>query len=262
MNLLSHALFSLALGSVLTLEIGWVVLGGILPDIDYLLGIEHRAATHSLIFISALSFFVYKRDKRKGISLFIGLIDHLVLDIITIGGVEILWPLRYRFSIPLIESMDPKMNLLLSVISITVFINSRTLSLRLANLDPRKIRIATFALLFIPIFASISISIYQDSKCVSIPIEEMVSNPTFYEDRCVITEGKVCSNKTTYIARSNNVYNMFHICNNDSQILIFMSSEYNESVEVGDMVVVTGFFTTKYKKYGYEINRIKDIRTE
>ncbi len=262
MNLLSHTLFGLAIGSVLTLEIGWVVFGSILPDIDYILGIEHRTITHSLLFISILSYIVYKKDKRKGISLLIGLLSHMVLDIITVGGVEILWPIRYRFSIPLIISMDPKPNLLLSAISLTIFINNEVISSKLANIEPRKVRIATFILLLAPTIASIPISFYQNSKCVPVSITTLISNPELYNERCVITEGVVCSNKTTYKTKSDAIYNMFHICDNESKVLIFISSEYNESVNSGEMVRITGFFTTKYKRYGYEINRIKDIRAE
>jgi len=89
----------------------FLLLGGILPDTDFLLdwtfGYDtHRTLTHSLLFLMLVPIIVYtlftilKHPEKKQFALFMGLgiTTHLVLDSIFGGGVPLLWPSIVQFS--------------------------------------------------------------------------------------------------------------------------------------------------------------------
>ncbi|MEM5830113.1 MAG: metal-dependent hydrolase [Candidatus Aenigmatarchaeota archaeon] len=67
----------------------------ILPDIDYLIGIEHRALTHSLLFLVIIiftSFSFWKISKKiEIIALPILYALHIMLDVFS-GGVKLFYP--------------------------------------------------------------------------------------------------------------------------------------------------------------------------
>ncbi len=89
----------------------FLLLGGILPDIDYLidwtLGTNlHRTFTHSLTFvflIFVVSFSIYlllkeKNIKEFSIALCIGILVHVLIDTFSAIGAPLFWPLNYYFS--------------------------------------------------------------------------------------------------------------------------------------------------------------------
>ena len=90
----------------------FLLLGGILPDIDFLLdwtlGYDtHRTLTHSFIFLGLAILIVYvlfsvlKHQEKKQFALFIGLgiIAHLFLDSLFGAGIPLLWPSMMHFSL-------------------------------------------------------------------------------------------------------------------------------------------------------------------
>jgi len=83
----------------------FLLLGGILPDADYVLdwvfGLQtHRTFSHSIFFVIAIPLFVYliftvfKQKERKecAIALGAGISMHLFLDIFSTLGIPLLWP--------------------------------------------------------------------------------------------------------------------------------------------------------------------------
>lgn len=74
-------------------------LASILPDIDLILGLEHRGQTHSLIVYAVLFVPVYWLRGKKVVPFFVALAQHSLLgDLLTGGGVQALWPvLSERF---------------------------------------------------------------------------------------------------------------------------------------------------------------------
>ena len=80
------------------------VFGSIIPDIDFILFVPflgrvkgHRTVTHSLLFISLLSFLL--RNKYGFFSVFWGGLLHLVIDDLDVGippGVSWFWPIIPR----------------------------------------------------------------------------------------------------------------------------------------------------------------------
>src|SRR3989344_2074625 len=99
---------------------GWffLLLGGILPDIDFLLDWTiktdlHRTLTHSLLFALIMAGLVFLfsslflRKKKEfanqklifSIAIGLGILTHLALDSISNFGVPLFWPLDYQFSV-------------------------------------------------------------------------------------------------------------------------------------------------------------------
>ncbi len=88
----------------------FLILGGILPDIDFLFQFIfktslHRGITHSIFFAIFVPMFVYsifnwiKDKKALNYSLFltIGILTHIFLDFPSLIGVPLLWPYAKMF---------------------------------------------------------------------------------------------------------------------------------------------------------------------
>ncbi len=108
----------------LALAAGVAGVAALLPDIDsprsYIgskvpasvavkLVAGHRGVFHSLLAAVAfgLAFFLYLHFKARAYMFLafpfvLGYISHLLLDALTPGGVPFLWPLKFRFSLPLL----------------------------------------------------------------------------------------------------------------------------------------------------------------
>jgi membrane-bound metal-dependent hydrolase YbcI (DUF457 family) len=86
-----------------------LLLGGILPDIDFLLDwilkiSIHRTITHSIFFLISISLMAYfilpnKNKKNLVLALAIGISSHLLLDMLTSPGITLLWPYPLFISI-------------------------------------------------------------------------------------------------------------------------------------------------------------------
>ena len=92
----------------------WVFLlfGSILPDIDHLIDWTfqlqiHRSFTHSLFFVVFSGSIVYLlcrslrnvESKSFAIAISFGVLTHLLLDMISYPGIQLLWPSQLHFSI-------------------------------------------------------------------------------------------------------------------------------------------------------------------
>lgn len=112
---LSSFLSPSSLGEVALLY-GCTVVGSLLPDIDHpnskinkynpfasLIGrfIKHRTLTHSLLWIVIVSLvgLALKFNTWAILGLNIGILSHLILDMMTISGVPLLYPYRKNFRI-------------------------------------------------------------------------------------------------------------------------------------------------------------------
>jgi len=92
MLLITHLLAGLLglklLGWLNPLNTILVIIGSALPDIDYRIGLKHRTITHSLFFLTPTLFI-------PALSLGIGL--HLMLDLLTPTGIQLLYPKKDWF---------------------------------------------------------------------------------------------------------------------------------------------------------------------
>lgn len=84
------------------------VLGGIFPDFDFWLGLEHRTVTHSTIAMAFLSMFMYftASNKMWALCFAIGYLSHLLLDSLTVMGVPWLYPNPKRYSAGVCKTRD------------------------------------------------------------------------------------------------------------------------------------------------------------
>ncbi|KAA9001744.1 metal-dependent hydrolase [Affinibrenneria salicis] len=105
------------------------LLTSLLPDIDHpksLLGqrlkwisapiaraFGHRGFTHSLLAIVAGLWFIHTRLPAGWIipsdawhAMIIGYLSHIIADMLTSAGVPLLWPCRWRFCLPLLNSQQ------------------------------------------------------------------------------------------------------------------------------------------------------------
>ncbi len=89
----------------------FLLFGGILPDIDFLVewGLKipyHRTFTHSIMFLVLMVLAVYiisvlykeKYAKRYAIAIGAGILVHLVLDMSSTNGIMFFWPNEMYFS--------------------------------------------------------------------------------------------------------------------------------------------------------------------
>lgn len=86
-----------------------IIVGSLLPDIDvgssklgrynpFAIIIPHRGVTHSLLF-TVLVGAIYK-------PLAIGILTHLILDMLNPKGVSLLWPMPLKIHLPIIGNID------------------------------------------------------------------------------------------------------------------------------------------------------------
>jgi len=86
MQKLTHVAFGLFLARYFGLDPWLVFAGALLPDLDY--AFEHRKLLHN-IFFAALVFLL-------SFPVWVGVVSHLLLDLLTRAGVALLWPLSSR----------------------------------------------------------------------------------------------------------------------------------------------------------------------
>ena len=95
-------------------QLTWIFLlfGSILPDIDHLVDWTfqlqiHRSFTHSLFFVVFSGSIVYLlcrslrnvESKSFAIAISFGVLAHLLLDMLSYPGIQLLWPSQLHFSI-------------------------------------------------------------------------------------------------------------------------------------------------------------------
>ncbi|PIU61177.1 hypothetical protein COS83_04740 [archaeon CG07_land_8_20_14_0_80_38_8] len=256
MNLLTHVLFGLAIGEVLNLELAGVILGSVLPDFDYLIGITHRTFTHSLLFILLISLIFYKKDKRFSTSLLIGFASHLLLDAFTTQGIMLLYPLNNFYSYNLFDSSSTAPNLLVIIFSLIIFLNKDVIQHKLSRIGSRKVRLFTYSFLLIPLFAVIPYYYWIISQCASSSIPELLAGASEYEGKCVSINALVCSENDYYSSSAGTDYVIFDACSDNDSLTVWMLDSFGSPV-INDNITIIGIFTSKfYETSGYELYKI------
>ncbi|NIP66772.1 hypothetical protein GWN63_01285, partial [Candidatus Bathyarchaeota archaeon] len=74
-------------------------LASILPDIDLLIpGVEHRGPTHSLVLAMLLFLPLFTYFRKQALPYLVALIQHsLIGDLVTGGGIQLLYPLKNHY---------------------------------------------------------------------------------------------------------------------------------------------------------------------
>ncbi len=245
MNLISHAFIGVMICEVFMLSPAPVIVGAVLPDMDYLAGIPHRTITHSLLFVAAASLIAWKlTDKRTAYSFFLGLSSHLILDSITPMGIPLLYPMNTYFSFNLVNSNDIIANLGFILLSIIAIINKDAIHDYLFSL--KKGQALKGVTLFI-VGWFVFLSFFQTKP---LTIKDVLA---MTDGSLVTTKGTVCSDITFYTSKSGNHYQIFDLCDSTGKIRVW--SKLKNNLSKGELIQVNGFFTLKYKEP--EINYAK-----
>jgi len=261
MNLLSHLLFAISISEVLGLNTVIVAIFSVIPDIDFMIGLTHRGLTHSLtiigiiVLISFMGYKIFGKKKYNQVknyhSIVIGLLAHLVLDILTFMGVQLLFPFGKFYSYNFFNSYDVESNLFVVFVSLVVLINKNLLKKKLMKYNPRTIRLVTYSLLIIFLIIPIVISLFNQT----VSLNELISNPEFFDEKSVIVNGVVCSNISEYTSNAGNDYLIFDLCENNESIKIWLLERFYNNVSLNENLCIEGTFTTKYEEL--EITNIK-----
>ncbi len=119
----THAIFSASISSLITNRFDFILLAsvfGVISDLDYVIGLKHRGFTHSLIFATLASIFLIRIDLNLALIAFLAILTHLFLDMMTKGGVPLLYPRKKRYRIANFR-YDSAFNSFLIFISILIF---------------------------------------------------------------------------------------------------------------------------------------------
>lgn len=84
--------------------ISMAIIGAILPDVDLKLKMKHRSITHSIVGYLALSYGLFTRDYEIGLFFSIGYLTHLLLDMLTVKGIKLFYPLKKNIGLKLFKT--------------------------------------------------------------------------------------------------------------------------------------------------------------
>ena len=171
---------------------------GTLPDLDVLVGmflnpvdavLIHRGISHSLLlflFVSPLLGWLISKIEKQKISFFTAtnlvfwtLLTHVLLDIFTSWGTQILWPLEHRFAFKTIFVIDPLYTLPL-LIALVIVWKTKSESLRYKYIKRGIVFSSSYLLLscFIKLYA-----VTQFEKALTkqgIQYSEIIVKPTAF----------------------------------------------------------------------------------
>lgn len=119
----THFAAGLAAGLLITTEPAAIVVSGVsalLPDIDIPtskvgraspiistiinIAFGHRGLFHSLLAAGLIYLLILKFFPAYSLYCLIGYLSHLLLDCLTPAGVPLLWPIPFRFRVPIIKT--------------------------------------------------------------------------------------------------------------------------------------------------------------
>ena len=104
-------------------------LASILPDIDLLIGLEHRGPTHSLIVYIIIFVPAFWMFGKQVVPFFVSLASHSLLgDLFTGGGVQMLWPAvteRYGAQIQITSALNISLEWIAFLMSMTLLMKTR-----------------------------------------------------------------------------------------------------------------------------------------
>lgn len=211
---------------------------GTIPDLDIIVGkflsdIEgvaiHRGLSHSLLFFLFLSpvlgLVISKIEKNKisfkssALLAFWCLLTHVLLDLFTSWGTQILWPLEHRYALKTIFVIDPLYTIPLLISLIFVWKNKDYLIRRKYVI--RGIIISSSYLLLTCILKLFAV--YQFEKALqyqNLAHQELIVKPTAFN--CILWNANVSTSKGYYLAD----YSLF-----DSQLIQFTFYPKNRKLE-------------------------------
>ncbi len=257
---ITHGLFAIALSSVLMLDMPYILIGSLLPDIDFILGVEHRGLTHSLLFLILISAIVYyKAGKREGISMMLGIASHLILDSITVAGVRLFYPLQMMYSFSLTLSSSSSVNFLIIISSFVIFFNRDYLTERLKEFKSKDVQFAVYSILVLWL---LTIFFFGSLDYKVSAISQLLADVSKWDGRTVSLNATICSDIKARTSGTGNSYQTFYICDSENNKLYVYKLKKIESSNLseGQKIKINGVFTTDYlDTVGPELNLIKSV---
>lgn len=188
-------IYGAILGTIPDLD---VVLGKFLPEIDGI--VLHRSWSHSLLFFIGLSPFIgwiLTRIEKNSISfqkatilVFSCLLTHVLLDLFTSWGTQILWPLPNRFAFKTIFVIDPLYSIPLIIALLYVWKNS-VFELRKKYLV-RGLLISSSYILLTCILKLVAVHQFEQAlRAKKLAYQELIVKPTAFN--CILWNANVAT---------------------------------------------------------------------
>jgi inner membrane protein len=217
-------LYGAVLGTIPDLDI---VIGKFLNDVDAIA--IHRGLSHSLLFFVFLSpilgWIISKIEKDKinfksaSLLAFWCLVTHVLLDLFTSWGTQILWPLDYRFALKTIFVIDPLYTIPLLISLIFVWKNKEHFIRRKYLI--RGLIISSSYLLLICILKLFAVHQFEKAlQNQNLAHQELIVKPTAFN--CILWNANISTSKGYYLAD----YSLF-----DSQPIQFVFYSKNRELE-------------------------------
>ena len=211
---------------------------GTIPDLDIVVGkfmsdvggvAIHRGLSHSLLFFMFLSpvlgWLISKIEKEKisfisaSLLAFWCLVTHVILDLFTSWGTQILWPLDYRFALKTIFVIDPLYTIPLLISLIFVWKNKDSLIRRKYVI--RGLVISSSYLLLTCILKLFAVHQFENAlQNQKLTYQELIVKPTAFN--CILWNANVSTANGYYLAD----YSLF-----DSQPIRFTFYTKNRKLE-------------------------------
>lgn len=246
MNTITHAIAGFAISEAFMLNPLIVVIAAILPDLDYVTGIEHRTITHSLLMMIAITALIWKYSgKKNGFSFLLGYSAHLMLDSITPMGVPLYYPLEHYFSFNIANWNDPVTNMGLVIISAIIILNKNSIREYLLSLEKGMLLKSVIAVL---VTFFLALSFFNVTGCAGDP-DTIALIKLMPGESKVLATGAICSEVINETSNSGNTYQVFTLCDDTANITVWKSDYVLESnLSNGDLVSVCGKFTRSFNE--------------
>ena len=195
-------LYGAILGTIPDLDI---VVGKFMSDVD---GVAiHRGLSHSLLFFvflaPILGWIIAKVEKSKisfksaSLLAFWCLVTHVLLDLFTSWGTQILWPLNHRFALKTIFVIDPLYTIPLFISLIFVWRNKEFLVRRKYLI--RGLVISSSYLLLTCVLKLFAVNKFEKAlQNQKLNYQELIIKPTAFN--CILWNANIATSKGYYLA--------------------------------------------------------------
>jgi inner membrane protein len=195
-------LYGAILGTIPDLDI---VVGKFMSDVD---GVAiHRGLSHSLLFFvflaPILGWIIAKVEKSKisfksaSLLAFWCLVTHVLLDLFTSWGTQILWPLDHRFALKTIFVIDPLYTIPLFISLIFVWRNKEFLVRRKYLI--RGLVISSSYLLLTCVLKLFAVNKFEKAlQNQKLNYQELIIKPTAFN--CILWNANIATSKGYYLA--------------------------------------------------------------
>jgi len=195
-------LYGAILGTIPDLDI---VVGKFMSDVD---GVAiHRGLSHSLLFFvflaPILGWIIAKVEKSKisfksaSLLAFWCLVTHVLLDLFTSWGTQILWPLDHRFALKTIFVIDPLYTIPLFISLIFVWRNKEFLVRRKYVI--RGLVISSSYLLLTCVLKLFAVNKFEKAlQNQKLNYQELIIKPTAFN--CILWNANIATSKGYYLA--------------------------------------------------------------